>query len=300
MNKLRAIAFAVILGTIFFQSRLAPMYAAAAQSSAENKQSESPTAPTSATRSASPSESATARPSYSRPDSAPVHASEQAVLGGAVFRQNCAFCHGRDAEGGETGPDLTRSKLVAQDVAGDKIAAVIRQGRPDKGMPPFTFSAAEVTELVAFIHEQRAQATLHNGSRRGVEAADLQTGNAAAGKQYFKGAGGCASCHSPTGDLAGIASRYEGLALEERMLYPRNAKSTVTVTLSPVQTMTGTLAYLDEFTVGLRDADGTYHSWPVGSVRYSVSSPADAHIALFSKYTDADIHNLMAYIQTLR
>ncbi|MHB1841440.1 MAG: c-type cytochrome, partial [Acidobacteriaceae bacterium] len=147
---------------------------------------------------------------------------------------------------------------------------------------------------------QRAQATLHNGSRRGVEAADLQTGNAAAGKQYFNGAGGCASCHSPTGDLAGVASRYEGLALEERMLYPRNAKSTVTVTLSSGQTISGTLAYLDEFTVGLRDAGGTYHSWPVGSIRYSVSSPAEAHIALFSKYTDADIHNLMAYIQTLR
>ncbi|MHB1959822.1 MAG: c-type cytochrome [Acidobacteriaceae bacterium] len=300
MNKLRAIAFAVILGTIFFQSRLAPMYAVAAQSPAENTQSASPAVPTSAIQNRSSSEGTTAQPHYARPESAPAHASEQAVLGGAVFRQNCAFCHGRDAEGGETGPDLTRSKLVAQDVAGDKIAAVIRQGRPDKGMPPFTFSATEVAELVAFIHQQRAQATLHNGSRRGVEAADLQTGNAAAGKQYFNGAGGCASCHSPTGDLAGIASRHEGLALEERMLYPRNAKSTVTVTLSSGQTVSGTLAYLDEFTIGLRDVNGTYHSWPVDSVRYSVSSPADAHIALFSKYTDADIHNLMAYIQTLR
>ena len=239
-------------------------------------------------------------PSYSRPDSTSVDPSEQAKLGGALFQQNCAFCHGRDAAGGETGPDLTRSKLVAQDVAGDKIAEVLRQGRPEKGMPPFTFSAAEVAELVAFIHEQRAQAKLHNGSRRGVDVADLQTGNVAAGKEYFNGAGGCASCHSPTGDLAGIASRYEGLELEERMLYPDDAKSTVTVTLSSGKTVKGTLAYLDEFTVGLRDPDGTYHSWPIRSVHYSVSSPVEAHVALFPKYSDADIHNLMAYLQTLR
>jgi cytochrome c oxidase cbb3-type subunit III len=300
MKKLQAIAFAVILGTIFCQSRPAAMYAAAAQNSATNKPSESSTSQTDTTQSSGQTEGATAHPSYSRPDSASVDPSEQAKLGAAVFRQNCAFCHGRDAAGGETGPDLTRSKLVAQDVAGDKISEVIRQGRPEKGMPPFTFSAGQVAELVAFIHEQRTQAKLHNGNRRGVDVADLQTGNVAAGKQYFNGVGGCASCHSATGDLAGVASRYEGLELEERMLYPEGAKSTVTVTFPSSETATGTLAYLDEFTVGLRDASGTYHSWPVGSVRYSVSSPAEAHVALFPKYTDADIHNLMAYLQTLR
>jgi len=300
MKKLQAIVFAVILGIIFCQSRPAAMYAVAAQNSATNKTSENSAAQTGTTQSSGQTEGATAHPSYSRPDSASVDPSEQAKLGGALFQQNCAFCHGRDAAGGETGPDLTRSKLVAQDVAGDKISEVLRQGRPEKGMPPFTFSATEVAELVAFIHEQRSQAKLHNGSRRGVDVADLQTGNVAAGKQYFNGAGGCASCHSPTGDLAGIASRYEGLELEERMLYPEDAKSTVTVTLPSGKTLKGTLAYLDEFTVGLRGANGTYHSWPVNSVRYSVASPAEAHVALFPKYTDADIHNLMAYLQTLR
>jgi cytochrome c oxidase cbb3-type subunit 3 len=300
MKKYQAIVFAVILGTIFCQSRQTAMYAVAEQNSATNKPSESSAAQTGTSQSSGQTEGATAHPSYSRPDSASIDPSEQAKLGGALFQQNCAFCHGRDAAGGETGPDLTRSKLVAQDVAGDKIAEVLRQGRPDKGMPPFTFSATEVAELVAFIHEQRAQAKLHNGNRRGVDVADLQTGNVAAGKQYFNGAGGCASCHSPTGDLAGIASRYEGLQLEERMLYPEGAKSTVTVTLPSGKSLKGTLAYLDEFTVGLRDASGMYHSWPVSSVRYSVDSPAEAHVALFPKYTDADIHNLMAYVQTLR
>ncbi|HEY5254494.1 MAG TPA: c-type cytochrome [Acidobacteriaceae bacterium] len=298
MKKYQAIAIALILGTIFCQSRHAAIYAVAAQNSPVNKASESSAAQTGTTQSSGHAEES--HPSYSRPDSASVDPSEQAKLGGALFQQNCAFCHGRDAAGGETGPDLTRSKLVAQDVAGDKIAEVLRLGRPEKGMPPFTFSATEVAELVAFIHEQRSQAKLHNGDRRGVDVADLQTGNIAAGKQYFNGAGGCSSCHSPTGDLAGIASRYEGLELEERMLYPDDAKSTVTVTLPSGKTLKGTLAYQDEFTVGLRDADGTYHSWPVSSVRYSVSSPVEAHVAQFPKYTDADIHNLMAYLQTLR
>jgi mono/diheme cytochrome c family protein len=298
MKKLHAILFAVILGIIFCQSRQAAVYAVAAQNSATNKSSQSSAAQTATTQTSGQTEAK--HPSYSRPDSESVDPSEQAKAGGALFQQNCAFCHGRDAAGGETGPDLTRSKLVAHDVAGDKIAEVLRQGRPEKGMPPFTFSAPEVAELVAFIHEQRSQAKLHNGNRRGVDVADLQTGNVAAGRQYFNGAGGCASCHSPTGDLAGIASRYQGLELEERMLYPRDTKSTVTVTLRSGETLKGTLAYLDEFTVGLRDANGAYHSWPVRSVRYSVDSPVEAHVAQFPKYTDADIHNLMAYMQTLR
>lgn len=300
MKKYQAIFFAILLGVIFCQSRRPILYAVAAQNSATDKPAESSTPQTGTTQSSGQTAGAAAHPSYSRPDSASVDPSEQAKLGRALFLQNCAFCHGRDAAGGETGPDLTRSKLVAQDVAGDKIAEVLRLGRPDKGMPPFTFSAPEVAELVAFIHEQRAQAKLHNGDRRGVDVSDLQTGNVAAGKEYFNGAGGCSSCHSPTGDLAGIASRYEGLELEERMLYPDDAKSTVAVTLPSGKILKGTLAYLDEFTVGLRDANDTYHSWPVSTVRYSVSSPVQAHVAQFPRYTDADIHNLMAYLQTLR
>ena len=225
--------------------------------------------------------------------------------GGALFRQDCSFCHGRDATGGESGPDLTRSRLVAADVSGDKIGAVVRNGRPDKGMPPFDRSDQQIASLVAFIHTQQ-QASLgisgreRGGGRKGVDPADLQTGNVDAGKQYFEGAGGCAKCHSPTGDLAGIASRYKGLELEERMLYPKHAKSKVTVTLSSGQEISGTLAYLDEFTVGLLNTSGSYQSWRTRDVRYQVDAPVEAHVELFSKYTDDDVHNLMAYLQTLR
>ena len=220
--------------------------------------------------------------------------------GRALFLQNCAFCHGRDAAGGETGPDLTGSNLVARDVRGDKIGTVIRNGRPEKGMPRFNLSDQDIVALVSFIHHQRDEAEAHPGARRRVDVSDLQTGNAAAGKQYFNGAGTCSSCHSPTGDLAGIARRYQGLKLEERMLYPQKAPAKLTVTLRSGEKIAGTLAYRDEFTVGMNDADGWYHSWPADSIQVSIEEPAEAHARLLGKYTDADIHNLMAYLQTLR
>ena len=227
-------------------------------------------------------------------------ASDLATAGGALFQQNCAFCHGRDAMGGETGPDLTQSKLVLSDKTGEQIAAVIREGRPNNNMPSFNFSPPEIHSLIAFIHARETEAKAHPGGRRGVSAEDLQTGNVQAGKQYFEGAGGCAKCHSPSGDLAGIASRYQGLELEERMLYPKGAKSTATVTLPSGEEVTGTLAYRDEFTVAVRDSNGVYRSWPTSGVKFTVHSPADAHVELFPKYTDDDIHNLMAYLQTLK
>ena len=227
-------------------------------------------------------------------------AGSPAEAGGKLFQQSCSFCHGRDAAGGEGGPDLTRSKLVLADVGGNKISDVVRNGRIEKKMPAFAFSDQELTGLAAFIHAAVAKATAAPGGRRGVDVADLQTGSVQAGKQYFYGAGTCSTCHSPTGDLAGVASRHEGLELEERMLYPRDAKSRATVTLASGEKVTGTVAYLDEFTIGLRDAEGVYRSWDLGHVQYVLDAPAKKHALLFPNYTDKNIHDLMAYIQTLR
>src|SRR6202046_3960245 len=165
-------------------------------------------------------------------------ASEAVTAGGSLFQQNCAFCHGRDAGGGETGPDLTRSKLVTADVGGDKIGDVVLHGRPEKGMPAFPFSADQIAQLAAFIHSQQTKAMAQSGKRKGVDVSDLQTGNGEAGKAYFNGAGGCATCHSPTGDLAGIGSRYQGLQLEEQRVYPKHAQSRVRITVAGGQTFT--------------------------------------------------------------
>jgi len=230
-------------------------------------------------------------------------AQNQATLvdsGQSLFQRDCAFCHGRDAAGGETGPDLTRSKLVGDDTEGSAIAPVVRSGRAGQGMPSFNFSIEEMSSLVAFLHSRKTKVEAQVGGRRDVDAADLQTGDAEAGKRYFNGSGTCSSCHSPTGDLAGIASRFRGLQLEQRMLYPEDARSKLTVKLPGGQTVAGTLAYQDEFTVALRDTGGQYHSWSTDDVKFTIDAPAEAHVDLFGKYTDADIHNLMAYLQTLR
>ena len=236
------------------------------------------------------------------PKSATPQSESQALVkaGQLLFQQDCAFCHGRDAGGGETGPDLTGSPLVASDVNGSKIAAVVHQGRPQKGMPAFRLTDPEMNSIVAFIHYRKDETDLHPGGRRRVEPADLQTGDVEAGKRYFNGTGGCASCHSPTGDLAGLAKRHVGLRLEERLLYPGGAKAKVTVTLQSGQTLSGNLAYRDEFTIGMLDQDGWYHSWPAASIKYKVDEPVEAHAELLGKYTDDDIHNLMAYLQTLK
>jgi cytochrome c oxidase cbb3-type subunit 3 len=231
---------------------------------------------------------------------------EQIESGRVRFVSQCGFCHGRDAAGGESGPDLTRSALVAADVRGDRIGPVVRSGRIDKGMPAFTPSDADLTAIVAFIHDQKAQADSATGGRRAVDVADLQTGDAVAGKRYFDSA--CAKCHSASGDLAGLAGRLQGLALLQRMLNPASGGRgtgsrgvpTVSVTTSTGQAVSGKLAYRDEFTIALTDAAGWYRSWPTAQVKFTIDDPLQAHVDQLAKYTDADMHNVLAYMQTLR
>jgi cytochrome c oxidase cbb3-type subunit III len=224
-----------------------------------------------------------------------------AARGKLLFVSNCSFCHGRDAAGGESGPDLTRSRLVARDVRGDKIRAVVHDGRVEKSMPPFPgLTIPQVNDVIAFIRDQTRQLNSKQGGRRGVDVADLQTGNIEQGKAYFNGPGKCASCHSPTGDLAGIATRREGLELEMQMLYPQNAKAKLTVITKSGETFAGTLTYKDEFHIAMTDSEGWSRSWPIRAIDYKIDSPSDAHIEQLNKYTDDDIHNLMAYLQTLR
>ena len=223
---------------------------------------------------------------------------ELVQAGESSFVQQCAFCHGRDTGGGEDGPDLTRSKLVAEDVNGNQIGPVVRDGR--NKMPRFTVTDQELAALAAFIHTRKTMAESQAGGRKGVDASDLTTGNIDKGKLYFNGAGKCNSCHSPTGDLAGVATRNGGLKLFERLMYPHGAKAKMTVTLPSGETVTGNRAYMDEFTVALRDAAGRYHSWPAAKVKVKVDDPAEAHADLLAKYTDDDIHNLMTYLLTLK
>ncbi len=243
------------------------------------------------------------------PTTSQTASASQVDAGRTRFAAQCGFCHGRDAAGGETGPDLTHSALVSDDQHGEKISALVRSGRPDKGMPPFTLSDSDMSAIVAFLHDARGKAKSENGGRRSVAIADLQSGDAAAGQRYFTGAGGCATCHQISGSFATVGSRYQGLPLLQRMLYPGSTRTpgsspppppTATVKTSSGQTVTGRLTFRDEFTIGLIDANGWHHSWPIDRVKVSVDDPLQAHVDQLPKYTDEDMHNVLAYLQTLR
>src|SRR5262245_58629948 len=228
------------------------------------------------------------------------YSSDLIRAGEGRFVSECGFCHGRDAAGGETGPDLTRSMLVAEDFRGDKIGPLLRSGRVDKGMPSFSLNLEETEAIVAFIHDQKTKMESVAGGRRGVDPEDLDTGDVETGRSYFNGAGKCSKCHSPAGDLAGIGTRFSGLPLFQRMLYPTGAKLKVTVTLPSGETVSGSLASRDEFTIALTDASGARQSWAISDVKHTIDDPLAAHFEQLGKYTDEDMHNVYAYLQSLR
>lgn len=223
--------------------------------------------------------------------------------GRALFASSCGFCHGADATGARA-PDLVRSTLLMHDDKGSVLAPMIRNGRPDKGMPAFsTLQDAQLADIIAFLHHQ-ASAALHSSDVPGdYPVAKLLTGNAAAGKSFFNGAGQCTHCHSITGDLAGIAKKYSPIDLQQRIVYPENARSqkkTAKVTSKDSQSYSGPVIHQDEFRIGIECQDGWYRSWPVDDVTFAISDPLAGHRALTSRLSDQDLHNLFAYLVTLR
>lgn len=251
---------------------------------------------------AAPAQSPASRPipPTATPQTYPI---AQVQTGSQRFVGQCGFCHGRDTTGGEGGPDLTRSELVAADNKGDKIGPFLATGRPDKGMPPFKLSNSDQAAIVAFIHDQKTKFEAVGGGRRVVEATDLLTGNVDAGKTYF--AAQCARCHSATGDLAGIAGKFQGLALMQRMLYPSGgrpapARPKATITLASGQVVTGPLATDDEFSISITDAAGVRQAFEKTDVKFTIDDPMSAHFDQLAKYTDKDMHDVYAFLATLK
>src|SRR5262245_57841773 len=221
--------------------------------------------------------------------------------GRAQFAQSCAFCHGPNANGGTHGPSLIRSAVVRHDENGNLIGPVIRDGRPDQGMPAIALTPSQVSDLVAFIKSRVAFADIRSANRPVQGSPDkLLTGNAEAGKAFFNGAGGCAACHSPAKDLAGIGRKYSLVDLQARMLHPPRPRVSATVTDAAGKQHTGDLLLLSNYDVAIQDAAGWYHSWPLSGVKVDVKNPLAAHGELLKKYTDTDMHNMLAYLETLR
>ncbi len=183
------------------------------------------------------------------------------MAGKAIFQQNCSFCHGRDGRGA-SGPDLIRSNLVSHDVNGDLIGQVVHNGRPEKGMPAFQLPDSQIQQIAEFLHEQaKLASTVAKRIPTEYPLEKLLVGNADAGKEYFNGAGKCAQCHSPAGDLAHIASKYKPFELQSRIVFPSGVNPTASVTDSSGHRFTGEVVYSDEFLVTVRSSDGTPRTW---------------------------------------
>ncbi len=215
------------------------------------------------------------------------------------FGQACGFCHGADATGAR-GPDLLRSTLVAHDVKGDLIGDVIRHGRPDKGMPAMPLTDEQVSDIAAFLHARAVEAMRSSGLPSVYPVEKMLTGNAEAGKAFFNGAGGCNKCHSPTGDLDKVASKYSPIELEAHMLYPDGKHTTAVVTLPSGEQIKGPLAHVDDFEIALRDGAGWYRSFSREQVKVELQDPLAAHREMLGKLTQADMHNLFAYLESLK
>lgn len=226
-----------------------------------------------------------------------------AKKGEPLYKENCATCHGESAHGAQ-GPSLVRSVVVLHDQKGEEIGAVVRGGRPQAGMPAFaSLSADDVYNIAEYLHQQVELAA--NRGTYGSTYAGLRaqtTGDAKRGEAFFNGAGGCAKCHSTSGDMAKIGEKYpQAAALQGRFLWPaQRGPAQAKVTTASGETVTGVLRSLTDFDVSLVDAAGEYHYWPRAAVQVEIEDHMAGHRALLPQYTDAQIHDLTAYLETLK
>jgi cytochrome c oxidase cbb3-type subunit 3 len=227
--------------------------------------------------------------------------------GKALYGVNCQFCHGADTRGGDGGPSLLRSSIVLADDHGELMAPIIRSGRP--GMPKFTLTDEQIADVAAFVHTFRAAG--YDESR--LKPPSIVVGDAKAGEAFF--AAKCASCHSPTGDLRGIATKIaDPRLLQQTWLMPGSGAgrggpppvqvkpTTVTVTLPSGEKIDGTLDRIDDFIVALTDANGTRRSFRTDgdTPKVEIHDPLEPHRDLWRTYADADIHNVTAFLVTLK
>jgi cytochrome c oxidase cbb3-type subunit III len=223
---------------------------------------------------------------------------KMAAEGAKIFGSTCGFCHGQNARGASA-PDLLRSPVVLDDNQGELLGQTVHQGRPAKGMPAFpSLTTEQVRDLAEYLHLQVELAA----NRGTYKALNVVTGNAKAGEAYFNGAGKCSTCHSVSGDLAHIASKTSPPDLQQAFLYPAKPSTTkVTVTLRDGTRINGTLKHLDDFYVSLYDAEGSYHSIPLEKgVTVEVEDKLLFHRQMLDKYTNQQMHDLTAYLVTLK
>lgn len=221
-----------------------------------------------------------------------------ATRGRAVYAQYCINCHGSNVKGGDDGPDLIRSVVVLHDRLGDEIGPALKK----LANHPRDLTQEQILDLSHFLH-QRVESTSSN--RNTTQPPNVLTGNVAAGKAYFNGAGRCNECHSPTGDLAGYGTRTTPINIQQNFLFPRIARggkqTEVIVIPESGNVSTGILVRIDDFNVSLRGSDGqTQTIRRTANMKVQVRDPLAVHHELLDQYTDADMHNIVAYLESLK
>jgi mono/diheme cytochrome c family protein len=231
-----------------------------------------------------------------------------ALRGQKIYAAQCVTCHGANARGTERGANLVRSPRVLRDRYGSAIGPLLKSGHPMQTGSAASLSDAEIAEISHFIWD-RINSTLRGAPEFDVK--DVLAGNPGAGRAFFIGAGGCAACHSPTGDLAGYGARYAPVDIQQRFVFPAaggrgggakpRPQVRVTVTTSGGSPVSGTLVSLDDFHVALRDAAGAYRSWTrKPDMTITKDDPFAAHVALLDRLSDTSMHDVVAYLETLK
>ena len=235
------------------------------------------------------------------------------AAGRQTFTTNCSFCHGPDARGGaEGGPDLTRSAIVTGDLSGAQFTAFLQVGKPPK-MPSFNLPSSDVAQIMEFL---KVQIAANSAGRGGGNPKAILVGDAAAGQAYFNGPGKCTTCHSVTGDLKGIGSKYDAMALQGRMVLPRarggypglgargapDAPRTVTVSAAAGPALSGELISVSDYFVTVRDSSGSTHTIARNgdSPKVVIKDPVQAHVDMLPKLGNKNMHDLTAYLVTVK
>ena len=248
-----------------------------------------------------------AQPSTNFLISTPIPDPEMVARGQSVYVANCGFCHGSSAKGGEGGPDLVRAVPVLHDEGGNLLAPIIQKGRG--GMPAFSnMTLEQIKDIGAFLRS-RTQAAANRDEL--LKILNVVTGDAHAGEADFNKM--CKSCHSPTGDMAGIGGKFSDPAnLQNRFLYPGQGRgpfgsgpppkpTLVTVHLPSGKSVSGILEYRDDFTLGMRDDQvGAINRSTLQKIKFELKDPFAEHERLLPQYTDKEMHDILAYLVTLK
>jgi len=230
--------------------------------------------------------------------------------GDGLYQVNCMACHGADLRGGDQGgPNLLRSTIVLNDVEGELIGEVVRNGM--NRMPAnTTLDEAGIRAVAGYIHSVLARAERQGAPPRVEYELDILVGDARRGQRVFDAQ--CAGCHSATGDLAGIAAEIDDpVNLQNTWVAGRRqgrfgggtaVTRTVTVTLADGRQLGGELLRYDDFFVSLRTPAGDYRSFSRvdGQVGVEIEDPLWRHAELWAKLDDTTIHDVTAYLETLR